>query len=340
MAKRPITIFGMAHFPTTTAGFLMPIVPLFTAGGVRFFETPSASPCVNSGERFDSENAVGGYLVSNERHFSSYFPEIRNIGGTVLGIGSLQNLSLAVAARANGLMIADISPKVLLTLSLLLPQIPASRGPDEFAGRAMALVDPEADEASFLDPVSDSFHPALSSHLEYLRANQFYRKTMRRLLGNLMSEPNSFLGDRSNFEAAADLIERGGVSLLYGNFFSDEMPDLIDAAMSAYPDPLRVVHTTNALEQMAQRRYPISYRGLLKILEGRRTDPNGRFLLSTEFSPIDEIRREKRRMGDAFTYHAVPIRAAETLLRTDGTVPSFLRRFESDPGLTALPRSA
>jgi hypothetical protein len=311
------------------------VAPLFDAGGLRFFQSPDAPVPLKRGEVPSFGTLGGGYLVSNERNFHRYFDRVQGLGGVTVGLGSLQNLDLAAAAGASGLILADISPTVSMTLALLLSRLAHCRTPEDFRDAGEALIRKDAPREPFLEAISQDYRPAFESHLTALRDSPTYTRGLRRYFMSAMMNPYSFLGNAESFERAANMAVRGGISIIYGNFFGDSMPDLVELAMGAFQDPIRVIQTTNAPEILVTRHLRSSAGPLLNLLESRLTDPNGMFLTSTELG-----RNAGRlpgqaapRLEDPFRYHSVRMRAAAILLRTYGHLAPFVRRFEREEGV-------
>jgi hypothetical protein len=302
------------------------MAPLFEAAGIRFYQAPDVAVPLSRGEVPEFGTVGGGYLLSNERNFRRYFEKVRNLGGVTIGLGSLQNLDLAVAAGSSGLILADLTPMVSMTLALLLPQLALNRTPFEFQAAGEAMVRRDAPAEPFLEHIPEDYRPAFEAHLTALRHSFPYPKMIRKLFMRSLTDPHSFMGNDAAYERAADLVARGGVSLVYGDFFGPDMPDLIELAMGVYEDPVRVIHVTNAPEQVVQRKYPVSADPFLRLLEASFVDPNGRLLLSTEFG-------NPSRGEDPFRYHAPPLRASAILLRAYGHLAPFVRRFEQSQGL-------
>jgi hypothetical protein len=326
---------GPSEDPPDPITVVHPVAPLFNAGGVRFFQSPDAPTPLRRGEIPTDGTVGGGYLVSNERNFHRYFDRVRDVGGVTVGLGSLQNVDLAVAAGASGLVLADISPTVSMTLALLLPRLGDCRTPQDFRDAGESLIRPGYPTAEFLDPIPEDYRPAFERHLTALRTSRAHTRSLRRHFMSSLLNPHSFLGSQESFERAANLAVRGGISLIYGNFFGEYMPELLALALETHEDPIRVINTTNAPEQIVARNYPVSAGPLLSVLEGEIADPKGHFLTSTEFghnqrqlpAPGDELSR------DPFRYNDIPIRAAAILLRTYGHLAPFVRRFERSQGI-------
>ncbi|MCB1142848.1 MAG: hypothetical protein H7A24_15095 [Leptospiraceae bacterium] len=53
------------------------------------------------------------YPTSNERRIELFFPQIENIGGVYLGVGTDQNLTLAAKARSEFIWLMDFDPEIV-----------------------------------------------------------------------------------------------------------------------------------------------------------------------------------------------------------------------------------
>lgn len=305
--------------------------PSFRSGPVRFYQDPFLQEPVRPHTVSEKGTVAGGYLATNENHFSAYYPQVAGLGGVVLGIGSLQNFDLALAAGASGLVFCDASPLVAMTLALLMPQLGGADNRYDFGQRVFSLIRRGQDPSPFLDPIPTAYQPAFMAHIDALRDSSDAEKSLSRLVKRLWNRPESFLGNDDSYRRAADLVEAGGVSIAYGNFFGPGMPAVVDAALSVYEDPVRVVHLTNAPEQMVVRKYPVEESSLMEILD--RADPEGRLLLSTEFTSSLDVRRNKRAVNDQFSYHATTLGSASRTLRAFGGLRPFINRFRDQMGL-------
>jgi len=307
--------------------------PSFRAGSSRFYQDPYLEDPVEPRTVSSRGTTAGGYLLTNETHFSSYFPEVAGLGGVVLGIGSLQNLDLALAAEASALIFCDYSPLVSMTLALLIPQLELSENRFDFGNRVFSLLRRDASPDPFLDPIPQTFRPAFAAHIDGLRASPDVPKSLSRFVKSHWNRPESFLGDNDLFARAAEMAAGGGISIAYGNFFGLGMPAVVDAALSVYSDPVRVVHLTNAPEQMVVRDIPVDESSLRDILAHPQVDPEGRFLVSTEFTSRLDVRINKRAVNDQFSYHALNLGEASRILRAYGGLRPFINRFRNQMGL-------
>jgi len=314
--------------------------PRFHIGPVAVYQSdyltsrwlPNEYPAVLHGE--------GGYLrlQSNEKNFPLFYPSIANAGGVVFGVGTFQNLNLAVASAASGLIMADLSPMVAMSMALLISQIPKQASRYDFAETALKLFRKGEDAAPFLEDVSEDYRPLVSFMIDQMRGPMHFRE-MKRYFTKALQDPSEALSRDTFYDYLAERIRAGGASVIHGNLFETDMPDLVASAMSVHADPLRMVYLSNAPEWIRREPDTTPLQSLSGLLRGPRTDPNGVLLTSTEFGRSEDARNQKARLADQFSYHALPLSDAATLLRAYGRVSRFVERLQAQPGLTYPPQT-
>ncbi len=322
--------------PPPPASVFQTVPPLFTAGPVRFFQSTGSKKTPQVGKQAAGTDPLldyGNYFGGNERLLGLFYQVVAGRGGVALGIGSLQNLSLAAAAEASALVVYDWDPIITLTLPLILPLIPASAGPDDFVKRASALVNRATDPAAFLEPIPREFRPIFAGHIKDLRLHSTAGPAISKTFEDLTRDPRSFLGDPSLFQNARRMLERGGITVIDGDFFAKDMPDLVASAMTFHREPITSLYLSNALEWAVRREPLTSYEPLAQLLDAPFIRRGGNLLTTTEFRLDAGFNRLPRKRGDGFAYHAMPLGWAARLLRCYGNLTGFVARFQSETGL-------
>ena len=319
--------------------------PLFTTKGapVRFYQSASMTPKLQPGQGLPIKRDAPGSINPNEDHFQIFYPLIRDMGGVILGIGSLQNMNLAVAApQASGLIFIDFDSMPALTLPLLLSQIPEYETPEEFAFAAKKMVLNGEDPAPFLEKIPEEYRPAFSDQIESLRerAKPFPKRpdfkvfpgaNLLKLFDSYRQDPNTFLGDPNAYRRCSQLLRNGSAAIIHGDLFGDETPPIVAQEMAHHHEPIRIIYTSNALEWAANDiAEPPSIDPFLNLLENPSVDPEGLLLMTTAF-PKEGV--ETDIFTGAFAYYAVPIGEAAELLRRHAGFEGFVDHFKTHPEL-------
>ncbi len=308
--------------------------PLFEAGPVSFFQSSDLSDPIRPLQRLEKPS-LQIQLGSNERCFQHFYPAIEGQGGTLFGIGSLQNLNLAAVSRASGLICMDADPNVTMGMAMLLPLIPKLGGPDDFASVARDLVHRDGPIALYLDNIPSEYQAAFEGQIENLRTVPIVGPRFRRFIDAYQSRHDSFLGHPDYYDRIASMVQLGGVSVIYGNLFSPELPDLVAGALSYHEAPIRTLYFSNALEwcQVHLDESLLSVAGLVELFNGPHVDPLGRVLMTTEIGATPEI--IAARASDNFTYHARPTGQVGPVLRQAGRLSPWLGAWKRDPQVIA-----
>ncbi len=324
------TAFTPALFAsgTQTTSFEPP-TPLFETAELSFFQSTGIEPLLRAHQGL-GQYSYGLHLASNEQCFQEFFPAIQNIGGVLLGVGSLQNLNHAAVAGVSGLILVDKAPNVALSLAMLLPLLPETSGPKEFAALARGLVDPMAQEDIYLHKIPEAFQPAFSDHLGFLR-NGFGGAQFQRYVRASQRRPDTILNNQTYFDRIAGMIERQGVGIVYGSIFDPDMPDMVEQAMQRYEDSLRMVYLSNAVERTttSNNRLSVHGSGLADLLQRPFTDPEGRVLMTTEFGAYP--RYPELRQQDGFTYHARRTADVTSWLHESSTYYDWMKFWKDEP---------
>lgn len=321
--------------------------PLLTTRGapVRFYQSPSMRPRLQPGQGLPIKRDAPGSIKPNEGHFQIFYPLVRDMGGIILGIGSLQNMNLAVAApQASGLIFVDFDSMPALTLPLLLSQIPDYETPEEFAAHAKKIVLNGEDPAPFLEKIPEEYRPAFAHQIESLRerAKPFPKRpdfkvfpgaNLLKLLNAYLQDPNTFLGDKTAYRSCTRLVQNGGTAIIHGDLFGDETPPLVAQEMAHHHEPIRIIYTSNALEWAANNVVPPLIGPFLNLLEGPFVDPAGLLLMTA----LTEGGVETDIFTGAFAYYAVPIKTASRILRHFGNFEGFVDHFKTHPELRLAP---
>ncbi len=311
--------------------------PHFRVGPVDVYQSDILTGLWRPNKRPDLLHGEGGYgrLLSNEPNFSLFYPSVAGLGGVVFGVGTFQNLNLVVASEASGLILADLSPMVAVSMALLLAQIP-KQSRHGFAETVLNLFRKEEPTEPFLEDVDCDYRPVVSFVIEQIRA-QPHLRDLRRYLKRALQDPSEALGKDTYYDFLANCIRAGAAAVIHGNLFAADMPDLVAAAMSVHNEPLRTIYLSNAPEWMRKEKAGAAA-SLSGLFDTAFTDQRGVLLASTEYGRSEKARSGKAALGDQFSYHALPIATASLLLKAYGRVTRFVGRLQTERGLNDRPQ--
>lgn len=297
--------------------------PLFTtipsAGcekGVRFFQSPCVRKPIAPARPLEGrrDEIYPPFSVDIEQGHQILYRGIENSGGVFVGLSFLQTLSLAAHANAAALVFINFDPYVALTLPLLLSLFPRNPRPIDFFEDAKTLFSARFDKKRFLDLIPSDYQAAFEEHIETLR--DIYYTMFNRSLYQTFSDDTSFLGDQLFYDRIARLVMLGNVSVIYGDLFSLDMPDLVHAALGNHEEEqIRAVFLANALRWVAEKS-PETFSPLLQLLRTPRTDPEGRLLQSHLKESV-------------WRFTSLPMTEASELMERYGNAQEFLAQIES-----------
>ncbi len=301
--------------PAVPPSYSLP-VPLFESGGVRFYQSPSLSQHPPRHSDFFHRGLAGGHFDSNEIFFPTFCDIAAGSGGAVVGIGSLQNLSLACAAGASGLVFVDRHPLVAMTLMLLLPSLPEFSSPEEFRRFGLRLPDDRVDMTPYLTPIPVAYRTAFMRHIEDIRSIPLYHSQVEGpFLSHGPCKPD-FLEDEDSFAHAAHLIRQGGISVFHGDFFDEQTPDFLSSALDGFSEGIRTLYLSNALSAYVSEDHVAPLAFLQDFLRSPDVNPDGHLFLTS----LDIGR---------FFYHALPFKEFEDVARRTQDVGTFLHEMEN-----------
>jgi hypothetical protein len=191
------------------------------------------------------------YLVSNERRLDLFRPELDDLGGVLLGVGTDQNYVMAAWSRTELLVIVDFDEQVVDLHAIhgtLMSAAPTVEGflrlwSEEGADDARAAL--------------RSAHPERPELLElYDAARGVVDRRLRRLARRYVElGVHSWLDTPEQYRFVADLHARGRVVALRGDFTRDGVLRRVAAVLQAHALPVKVLYLSN-IEQYFTYRKP------------------------------------------------------------------------------------
>jgi hypothetical protein len=190
------------------------------------------------------------YLVSNERRLDLFRPELDDLGGVLLGVGSDQGYAMAAWSRSELLVIVDFDQQVVDLHAIhgaLMADAPTI---DDFRRRWSA---DGADEARAVLRAAAPERPAL------LELYDAARDTVDRRLRDLARRQaelgvRSWLDTPAQYRHVAELHARGRVVALRGDFTHDGVLRRVAAVLDAHGLVVKVLYLSNIEQYFAYRR--------------------------------------------------------------------------------------
>lgn len=300
--------------------------PLFRVGPVRFYQCAGLGTRFREGQEFPRSPWIPrhkNFTLPNEKEHALFHPALEGAGGTYIGIGSLQNLSLAAAAGASNILLVDWNPHLALTLSILLAIVPRHKEPASFVQEVQRLLDRQRPVEEFLEIAPQKFETLFADQIGRLRKEESWflggrfklAGQLRRITRRFAADPSSFLGNEESYQRVASVVEAGGVSVFHTNFLREWVIDMIYSAMGLSADPIRTVYLSNTLTVPNTQ---LSILPVLPLLAGPWTDPRGKVLLThrgKSLGGLEEFKISRRsRARDRFSYYAIPLEIAPKVL--------------------------
>jgi len=273
-----------------------------------------------------------GYPFPNEKHLDVVFDDIRDIGGTLVGLGGLQNLDLAAIMQAGAIVLVDFSP-FTSTYLLSFFEFIRTHNHEEFKDALSAtrtisgtqnLLRPDRIEAYGL-------HPKI---VATARISSYYRFCAAQFLTHVTHHHSPFWQEPQAFAHIKNLLGHGKIQLILGDFFTDETRALTEAACAQHDAPVRAVYLSNAPEWICDDPQGDKARTLNTFLTHPTIDqPKGRLLITTEKTTHRQENITKGDHKDSFSYHVEPIHKTQQALHEAKTLPNWTAHFQAKPGL-------
>lgn len=190
------------------------------------------------------------YLVSNERRLDLFRPELDDLGGVMLGVGTDQNYVMAAWSRTELLVIVDFDQQVVDLHAIHGALLAAAPTVEDFrrlwaedgADAARVAIRAAHFERPELVELYDSSRELVSRRLRKL-ARRYVELGVR-----------SWLDTPAQYRYVADLHARGRVVALRGDFTRDGLLRRVAAVLHAHALPLRVLYLSNIEQYFTYRR--------------------------------------------------------------------------------------
>jgi hypothetical protein len=191
------------------------------------------------------------YLVSNERRLDLFRPELDDLGGVLLGVGTDQNYVMAAWSRTELLVIVDFDEQVVDLHAIHSALMSAAPTVEEF--RRLWSKEGADDARAALR----SAHPERRELVElYDAARDVVDRRLRKLARRYVElGVHSWLDTPEQYRFVADLHARGRVVALRGDFTRDGVLRRVAAVLEAHALPVKVLYLSN-IEQYFTYRKP------------------------------------------------------------------------------------
>jgi hypothetical protein len=190
------------------------------------------------------------YLVSNERRLDLFRPELDELGGVLLGVGSDQSYVMAAWSRTELLVIIDFDQQVVDLHSIHGALITAAPTVEELR---RLWSEAAADEARAILREAHPDRPeliALYDDSRQIVARRLHGLTRRYAeLG-----VHSWLDTPAQYDFVAGLHARGRVVALRGDFTRDGVLRRAAAVLEAHSLPVKVLYLSNIEQYFTYRR--------------------------------------------------------------------------------------
>jgi hypothetical protein len=193
------------------------------------------------------------YLVSNERRLDLFRPELDDLGGVLLGVGSDQNYLMAAWSRAELLVIVDFDQQVVDLHEIHGVLMGAAPTVEEF--RRLWSEDGASDAHTALRA---ALAPARREALLtlYDDAREIVDRRLRKLARRYTELGiHSYLDTPTEYRFVAELHARGRVVAVRGDFTRDGVLRRVAAVLDAHKLPVKALYLSN-IEQYFTYRKP------------------------------------------------------------------------------------
>ncbi len=193
------------------------------------------------------------YLVSNERRLDLFRPELDDLGGVMLGVGSDQSYVMAAWSRTELLVIVDFDQKVVDLHAIHGALMRAAPTVDEY--RRLWSKAGAVDARSVLHEAFGA--PGEAGYLAlYDEAREVVDRRLRKLAERYVELGiHSYLDTPEQYRFVADLHARDRVVALRGDFTREGLLLQVAAVLEAHHQPLAVLYLSN-IEQYFSYRKP------------------------------------------------------------------------------------
>jgi hypothetical protein len=203
------------------------------------------------------------YLVSNERRLDLFRPELDDLGGVLLGVGTDQNYVMAAWSRTELLVIVDFDQQVVDLHAIHGALMIAAPTMEEFRRLWSEAGAPDARAAL------RATHPERTELIElYDAARDIVDRRLRRLARRYAElGVRSWLDTPEQYRFVADLHARGRVVALRGDFTREGVLRRVAGVLSAHALPVKVLYLSN-IEQYFTYRKPFKANMLALPFDG------------------------------------------------------------------------
>jgi hypothetical protein len=190
------------------------------------------------------------YLVSNERRLDLFRPELDDLGGVMLGVGTDQNYVMAAWSRTELLVIVDFDQQVVDLHGIHGALLAAAPTVEDFR-RLWAEDGVDAARAAVR-----AAHPERPELVElYDTAREVVDRRLRKLARRYAElGVRSWLDTPAQYRHVADLHARGRVVALRGDFTRDGLLRRVAAVLRAHTLSLEVLYLSNIEQYFTYRR--------------------------------------------------------------------------------------
>lgn len=190
------------------------------------------------------------YLVSNERRLDLFRPELDDLGGVLLGVGTDQSYVMAAWSRTELLVIVDFDQQVVDLHAIHGALMTAAPTMEEFQ-RLWS-----AEGAEDARAVLREGHPARPELLElYDTSHEAVGRRLRKLARRYVElGVHSWLDTPAQYRFVADLHASGRVVALRGDFTRDGVLRRAAGVLHAHALPVKVLYLSNIEQYFTYRR--------------------------------------------------------------------------------------
>lgn len=190
------------------------------------------------------------YLVSNERRIDRFRPELDDLGGVFLGVGTDQSYVMAAWSRTELLVIIDFDQQVIDLHAIHGALMSAAPTMEEFQRLWSAQ---GADDARAVLRAAHPARPELQGL--YDAAHERVGRRLRKLAQRYVElGVRSWLDTPEQYRFVAELHARGRVVALRGDFTRDGVLRRAAAVLHAHALPVKVLYLSNIEQYFTYRR--------------------------------------------------------------------------------------
>jgi hypothetical protein len=185
------------------------------------------------------------FPVSNEYRHDLLYPHLRGLGGTLVGVGSDQNYTMAAAAGAELLLLVDYDPRQPLTHLMYRALVSASPTRQDLVAR---FAPERAEESARLIAEALAADPRRDAVVRYFRERRpwFARYLERTARRTHEGTPVAWVGDDAMYAHVRALHRAGRIVAFNGDVTADRTLRAIGDAARRIGTTVRVVYFSNA----------------------------------------------------------------------------------------------